>query len=163
MGSSGMGEMGAMEMPMPDNTLPMMTGVGQFRPIEHSAHLRSFSCCVPSRSWHGEFCDSERPSRRDCRPRTQRRGSRPQARRRSFPAIAPFPAPSRRQYTTPRRDDRDKWIGWLVIVRLAMRTRTRSPRRTGSGSMPGKTRLFQVHMLNLYFRTRGREVPGSIA
>jgi len=26
--------MGAMEMPMPDNTLPMMTGFGQFGPIE---------------------------------------------------------------------------------------------------------------------------------
>jgi hypothetical protein len=29
-----MGEMGAMEMPMPDNTLPMMTGFGQFGAIE---------------------------------------------------------------------------------------------------------------------------------
>ena len=26
--------MGAMEMPMPDNTLPMMTGFGQFGPLE---------------------------------------------------------------------------------------------------------------------------------
>src|SRR5437763_12811942 len=34
MGSSGMADMGAMEMPMPDNTLPMMTGPGQFGPIE---------------------------------------------------------------------------------------------------------------------------------
>ena len=34
MGSSGMAEMGAMEMPMPDNTLPMMTGFGQYGPIE---------------------------------------------------------------------------------------------------------------------------------
>jgi manganese oxidase len=34
MGSTGMAEMGAMEMPMPDNTLPMMTGFGQFGPIE---------------------------------------------------------------------------------------------------------------------------------
>ncbi len=34
MGSSGMGEMGTMEMPLPDNTLPMMTGTGQFGPIE---------------------------------------------------------------------------------------------------------------------------------
>jgi FtsP/CotA-like multicopper oxidase with cupredoxin domain len=34
MGSSGMAEMGAMEMPMPDNTLPMMTGFGQFGPME---------------------------------------------------------------------------------------------------------------------------------
>ena len=30
----GMAEMGAMEMPLPDNTLPMMTGFGQFGPIE---------------------------------------------------------------------------------------------------------------------------------
>jgi hypothetical protein len=34
MGTSGMAEMGEMEMPMPDNTLPMMTGFGQFGPME---------------------------------------------------------------------------------------------------------------------------------
>src|SRR4029079_6475764 len=34
MGSNGMAEMGAMEMPMPENTLPMMTGFGQFGPME---------------------------------------------------------------------------------------------------------------------------------
>jgi FtsP/CotA-like multicopper oxidase with cupredoxin domain len=34
MGSSGMAEMGAMEMPLPDNTLPMMTGQGPFGPVE---------------------------------------------------------------------------------------------------------------------------------
>jgi FtsP/CotA-like multicopper oxidase with cupredoxin domain len=34
MGSAGMAEMGEMEMPLPDNTLPMMTGFGQFGPIE---------------------------------------------------------------------------------------------------------------------------------
>jgi FtsP/CotA-like multicopper oxidase with cupredoxin domain len=34
MGSSGMAEMGAMEMPLPDNTLPMMTGQGPFGPLE---------------------------------------------------------------------------------------------------------------------------------
>jgi hypothetical protein len=34
MGSTGMADMGAMEMPMPENTLPMMTGFGQFGPIE---------------------------------------------------------------------------------------------------------------------------------
>jgi len=33
MGTTG-GAMGEMEMPMPDNTLPMMTGSGQFGPIE---------------------------------------------------------------------------------------------------------------------------------
>jgi hypothetical protein len=34
MGSAGMADMGAMEMELPDNTLPMMTGFGQFGPIE---------------------------------------------------------------------------------------------------------------------------------
>jgi hypothetical protein len=34
MGSAGMAEMGAMEMPLPDNTLPMMTGQGPFGPME---------------------------------------------------------------------------------------------------------------------------------
>src|SRR6185369_4893052 len=34
MGSRGMAEMGDMQMPMPDNTLPMMTGFGQFGPLE---------------------------------------------------------------------------------------------------------------------------------
>jgi len=34
MGSRGMAEMGEMEMAGPDNTLPMMTGFGQFGPLE---------------------------------------------------------------------------------------------------------------------------------
>ncbi len=34
MGTGGMADMGAMEMPLPDNTLPMMTGGGPFGPIE---------------------------------------------------------------------------------------------------------------------------------
>ena len=34
MGNRGMADMGEMEMPLPDNTLPMMTGFGQFGPIE---------------------------------------------------------------------------------------------------------------------------------
>ena len=34
MGSEGMAEMGSMEMPLPDNTLPMMTGFGQYGPLE---------------------------------------------------------------------------------------------------------------------------------
>jgi FtsP/CotA-like multicopper oxidase with cupredoxin domain len=34
MGSRGMAEMGEMEMPLPDNTLPMMTGQGPFGPLE---------------------------------------------------------------------------------------------------------------------------------
>jgi FtsP/CotA-like multicopper oxidase with cupredoxin domain len=34
MGERGMAEMGGMEMPLPDNTLPMMTGQGPFGPLE---------------------------------------------------------------------------------------------------------------------------------
>jgi FtsP/CotA-like multicopper oxidase with cupredoxin domain len=34
MGDKGMAEMGSMEMPLPDNTLPMMTGRGPFGPVE---------------------------------------------------------------------------------------------------------------------------------
>lgn len=34
MGNAGMADMGEMEMPLPDNTLPMMTGFGQFGAVE---------------------------------------------------------------------------------------------------------------------------------
>jgi FtsP/CotA-like multicopper oxidase with cupredoxin domain len=34
MGERGMADMGEMQMPLPDNTLPMMSGQGQFGPIE---------------------------------------------------------------------------------------------------------------------------------
>ena len=34
MGERGMADMGAMEMPLPDNTLPMMTGKGPYGPME---------------------------------------------------------------------------------------------------------------------------------
>jgi FtsP/CotA-like multicopper oxidase with cupredoxin domain len=34
MGQNGMADMGAMEMPLPDNTLPMMTGFAQFGAVE---------------------------------------------------------------------------------------------------------------------------------
>ena len=34
MGERGMADMGEMEMPLPDNTAPMMTGQGQFGPLE---------------------------------------------------------------------------------------------------------------------------------
>jgi manganese oxidase len=34
MGAKGMADMGAMEMPLPDNTLPMMTGAAQFGAVE---------------------------------------------------------------------------------------------------------------------------------
>ena len=34
MGTQGMADMGSMEMPLPDNTIPMMTGWGPFGPLE---------------------------------------------------------------------------------------------------------------------------------
>ena len=34
MGTAGMADMGTMEMPLPDNTIPMMTGWGPHGPIE---------------------------------------------------------------------------------------------------------------------------------
>lgn len=34
MGEKGMADMGEMEMPLPDNTLPMMSGYGQFGAVE---------------------------------------------------------------------------------------------------------------------------------
>ena len=34
MGERGMADMGEMEMPLPDNTAPMMTGSGQYGPLE---------------------------------------------------------------------------------------------------------------------------------
>jgi len=34
MGDKGMADMGSMEMPLPDNTLPMMTGQGPMGPLE---------------------------------------------------------------------------------------------------------------------------------
>jgi len=34
MGERGMADMGEMQMPIPDNTAPMMTGTGQFGPLE---------------------------------------------------------------------------------------------------------------------------------
>jgi hypothetical protein len=34
MGTAGMADMGEMSMPLPHNTLPMMTGTGPFGPIE---------------------------------------------------------------------------------------------------------------------------------
>jgi manganese oxidase len=34
MSNDGMGQMGEMKMPIPKNTLPMMTGEGPFGPIE---------------------------------------------------------------------------------------------------------------------------------
>ncbi|MCY1524589.1 hypothetical protein D9M68_595300 [compost metagenome] len=54
------------------------------------------------------------------------------------------------------------WIGWLVIVRLPARMRTRSPRRTLSVSMAGNTRLLKLQMLkSVMVLTLGVALPGS--
>ena len=56
------------------------------------------------------------------------------------------------------------WTGWLVMVRLPKRTRTRSPSRATSGLMPGKTRLFQLQMLkSSMVLTLGVMLPGSMS
>jgi hypothetical protein len=39
MGEKGMADMGSMEMPLPDNTLPMMTGQGPFGPHGDGRHV----------------------------------------------------------------------------------------------------------------------------
>jgi len=55
-------------------------------------------------------------------------------------------------------------MGWLVIVRLPTRMRKRSPVRKTNGSMPGKTRLFQVHRLkSVISLVHGVAAPGSMA
>ncbi len=42
MGERGMGDMGTMQMPLPDNTFPMMTGTGPFGPIEMGGMFTTF-------------------------------------------------------------------------------------------------------------------------
>jgi len=42
MGGSGMADMGEMEMPLPDNTLPMMSGNGPFGPVEMGGMMTVF-------------------------------------------------------------------------------------------------------------------------
>ena len=54
------------------------------------------------------------------------------------------------------------WIGWLVMVRLPTRTRTRSFRRATSGSRPGYTRLLKDQMLkSSMVLMLGVRAPGS--
>ena len=42
MGEKGMADMGEMQMPLPDNTLPMMSGHGQFGAIEMGGMFTTF-------------------------------------------------------------------------------------------------------------------------
>ena len=50
------------------------------------------------------------------------------------------------------------------MERLPTRTRTRSSRRTASGSIPGNTRVFQDQRLNsVMVVTFGKKLPGSMS
>ena len=55
MGERGMADMGEMEMPLPDNTLPMMTGTGPFGPIEMGGMFTVFK--VRDRLAAGDYSD----------------------------------------------------------------------------------------------------------
>jgi hypothetical protein len=94
MGERGMGDMGAMEMPLPDNTFPMMTGQG-LRPGRDGRHVHQLRCAtrgqrlrrsglVPAAQGHGAYewqgapFDAKAPAsharhRSRCRHRTQTR------------------------------------------------------------------------------------------
>jgi manganese oxidase len=50
MGSDGVAAMAAIEHPMPDNTLPMMTGFGQFGPLEMGRHSVRTTTAIPAPS-----------------------------------------------------------------------------------------------------------------
>jgi hypothetical protein len=53
MGERGMADMGEMEMPLPDNTFPMMTGTGPHGPIEMGGMFTTLKVRAdqPANSW----------------------------------------------------------------------------------------------------------------
>jgi FtsP/CotA-like multicopper oxidase with cupredoxin domain len=55
MGERGMADMGEMEMPLPDNTLPMMTGAGPFGPIEMGGMFTVVK--IRDDQKHGDYSD----------------------------------------------------------------------------------------------------------
>ena len=55
MGERGMADMGTMEMPLPDNTLPMMTGTGPFGPMEMGGMFSVLK--VRDNQPHGDYAD----------------------------------------------------------------------------------------------------------
>jgi FtsP/CotA-like multicopper oxidase with cupredoxin domain len=55
MGEKGMADMGAMEMPLPDNTLPMMSGNGPFGPIEMGGMFTTVK--IRKDQKHGDYKD----------------------------------------------------------------------------------------------------------
>ena len=55
MGDRGMADMGEMVMPLPRNTLPMMTGDGQFGPIEMGGMFTVLK--IRKDQKHGDYSD----------------------------------------------------------------------------------------------------------
>jgi hypothetical protein len=55
MGERGMADMGEMEMPIPENTAPMMTGTGQFGPLEMGGMFSVFK--VRNDQKRGDYSD----------------------------------------------------------------------------------------------------------
>jgi hypothetical protein len=55
MGERGMADMGEMQMPIPDNTAPMMTGSGQFGPLEMGGMFTVFK--VRKEQKPGDYSD----------------------------------------------------------------------------------------------------------
>ena len=55
MGERGMADMGEMEMPLPDNTAPMMTGSGQYGPLEMGGMFTVFK--VRKEQKPGDYAD----------------------------------------------------------------------------------------------------------
>ena len=55
MGERGMAEMGEMVMPLPQNTIPMMTGQGQFGPIEMGGMFTVLK--IREDQPHGDYSD----------------------------------------------------------------------------------------------------------
>ncbi len=92
MGSTGMA-MGEMEMPAPDNTLPMMTGSGQFGPIEMGGMFTVMK--IREGRWHADDYRDPGPYKYSARHRGLR-SRRARRRRRRDGTIHP---PNRRRTT----------------------------------------------------------------
>ena len=56
MGERGMADMGEMEMALPDNTLPMMTGQGPFGPLEMGGMFTVVKVRAPGHHENGVHC-----------------------------------------------------------------------------------------------------------
>ena len=96
MGERGMADMAEMEMPLPDNTAPMMTGDGPVRLGRDGRHVQRASRCARDQK-RGDYSDPgwfKHPRRHDGlrmdrRAARSRRASRPKAGSRCPPQASP--------------------------------------------------------------------------